>query len=780
MIVPQHARELKPARVAPRLSVILCTYNRCNLVLSALASLRRQTLPYGQFEVIVIDNGSTDGTLGTVRAYVNAGVLPEKRPEDVWQVQCLSEPKNGLAHARHTGLLVAAGEIAVFLDDDTIADPHLLEHLLQAYEETDADAIGGRVELRWEAPRPHWLTEDLLDMLGYYAPAPTRQQLQEGNSFSSSNFSVKIEALRSIGYFLPFLSKRMHLPTSLEVQDLCNRLRKAEYNLWYEPTAAVTHRVPAARLQRAYFVGRAYWQGRSEVLMQYADIARLEQVVQYAKATIVKSVIHELGAILHLAIIQRPLLRLAAQSSNERLLAAMEQARCWGHLRQRLQFLEHAPPEVTTPAVLLVRAQKEDPAAELLLHALALQDVSCTTSFTDIPIAWLWRHRAYDKQAMGIIHFYSPGAFNPTRRQLQGFSLRLWLARRWGIRIVTTETGGWWQCTHNLRFLSRRMLERKLMQQSDIVLAYTRQPEQLYPDRKLRRRVRCLPHPGFRGYFAPSVERSEAHKQLGIQSESSFVYLCFAHTHTERELLHLMRAFDEVKQRAQVEDATSESSEGRTVGGKRVTSRRNARRLGSRSRSGKSQERHEGRKGQAQKIAVVNPQLLIVGLSPDFSPLLPPYYFSPREDGTGNARKQKRAVMRMLKLAASNSAIHLSLSPFSQDDIPLYMGAADAVVLPHVALPNAGMLETALLALSFERVVVAPNLPRFRGMLPPRASVLYDPTSRESLVQACKSAQHLHYRMNDKEAVALEAESGWGQYAHRLLKIYRQILQGGS
>src|SRR5579859_4089564 len=83
---------------SPRLSIILCTYNRCNLVLSALASLRRQTLPYGQFEVIVIDNGSTDGTLGTVRAYVNAGVLPEKRPEDVWQVQCLSEPKNGLAH----------------------------------------------------------------------------------------------------------------------------------------------------------------------------------------------------------------------------------------------------------------------------------------------------------------------------------------------------------------------------------------------------------------------------------------------------------------------------------------------------------------------------------------------------------------------------------------------------------------------------------------------------------------------------------------------------------
>ena len=761
MTVQQKDREGIQARIAPRLSVILCTYNRCNLVLSALASLRRQTLPYGQFEVIVIDNGSTDGTINTVREYVHAGALADKAPQDVWQVQCLSEPRNGLAYARHTGLLVAAGEIAVFLDDDTIADPKLLEHLLHAYEETGADAIGGSIELRWEASRPHWLTDDLLDLLGYYAPAPTRLQLHEGDSFSSSNFSVKIEALRSIGSFSPFLSKRMYLPTSMEVQDLCSRLHRAGYSLWYEPGAAVAHRVPAARLQRAYFVGRAYWQGRSEVLTRYAGTVRSEQAMQYAKAPIVKSVLHELRNILHLALIQRPLLRLAARPSNERLVAAMEQARCWGHLRQRLQFLEHAPPEVTTPAILLVRSPEQDQTAELLAHSLVLQDAACTTSFIDIPIGWLWRHRAYDGQAMGIVHFYRPGAFNPTRHQLQGIWLRLWLARRWGIRIVTTDTGGWWQCTRNLRFLSRRMLERNLMQHSDIVLAYTRQPEQLYADKKLRRRVRCLPHPGFRGSYDAPVARSEAHKQLGLPPDAGFVYLCFAHTHTERELLHLMRAFDEIKQRAQMLDEANTST---VSSDKKRTSRRNARRLGSRSRANRSAvsraDVSQEAKTQAQTANIANAQLLIVGLLPE--------------------KRQGHYELRPYKLAASNSSIHLCMSQLSQDDIPLYMGAADAIVLPHFALPGAGMLETALLGLSFERVVVAPNLPRFRGMLPPRASVLYDPNSRESLVQACISAQKLHYQMNDKEASALDAESGWGQYAHRVLKIYRQLLQSGS
>src|SRR5438094_2621868 len=94
---------LPHAKMAPRLSIILCTYNRRNLVLSALASLRRQTLAYHQFEVIVIDNGSTDGTLSAVRTYVNAGVQPGRKSEETWQVQCLEEPQNGLAYARHTG-----------------------------------------------------------------------------------------------------------------------------------------------------------------------------------------------------------------------------------------------------------------------------------------------------------------------------------------------------------------------------------------------------------------------------------------------------------------------------------------------------------------------------------------------------------------------------------------------------------------------------------------------------------------------------------------------------
>ncbi len=86
------------------------------------------------------------------------------------------------------------------------------------------------------------------------------------------------------------------------------------------------------------------------------------------------------------------------------------------------------------------------------------------------------------------------------------------------------------------------------------------------------------------------------------------------------------------------------------------------------------------------------------------------------------------------------------------------------------------MLETALLALSYGRTVVAPSLPRFNGMLPPSASILYESKSRTSLQQALHKVQTLRYGMNEKENQAFDAASGWEHYANRLRKLYIQLL----
>ncbi|MGH2479132.1 MAG: glycosyltransferase family 2 protein, partial [Ktedonobacteraceae bacterium] len=442
---------------APRLSVVLCTYNRRTSVLATLASLRNQTLSYRDFEVVVVDNGSLDGTLNAVNAYIETKDQKRKVLEGPWRIQCLSEPKNGLAYARNAGLLAATGEIMVFVDDDTLIDPQMLENLLLAYEETGADAIGMRVMVHWDIASPHWMIEELLDTLGRFSPGLKRLQLTSEEIFASCGFSIKREVLHNMHYFSPFLSKRVNTSASMEVANLCQRLRQAGYTLWYEPEALVLHRATSARQHQAFFVDRAYWQGRSEIMLNYLHTH------QEKTQDVWRAIVCELGHFLRCLCVQTPLIHLAGRPTTERLLAAMEQAHFWGRFVQRLRHLEHIPAELDIPAMLLVHSTAPDTSLNLLINSLDKQEVHYLTGQPEIPLGWLWRHRSYRDQAVGILHIHRPGALELTGRQKQYLRFRLWLARRWGLRIVVTDPGGWWQSIRGPQLRGRRALERNIL-----------------------------------------------------------------------------------------------------------------------------------------------------------------------------------------------------------------------------------------------------------------------------------------------------------------------------
>jgi glycosyltransferase involved in cell wall biosynthesis len=706
---PGSCPQITASSFRPRFSVVICTYNRCRLLLSTLASLRRQTLNYDQFEVIVVDNGSSDGTLHTVQRYVNAGANLHLTPEDIWHVSCLYEAHNGLAYARNCALRAAIGEIVVFIDDDVLVDPYYLEKLLAAYQTSAADAVGGRVQLGWEAPRPYWLTDDLLPMLGYFSPSDTAMLLPADLSLGSCNFSVKIAVLRSIGPFSPLLSKQSSAPINMEIESFCDRLHRASYKLWYTPDALVTHRIFAPRLQRAYFTGRAYWQGRSEVLADYSNISDSKIL---SPGHTLRTLYRDLQQLALLALLQRPLLSLASPSSSEQLQAAMAQAHIWGHVSQITCLLEHAPASAAMPSILLVCPAQYD--HSLLKQAHSQHDfhspIRVTISIEEIPLGWLWRHRAHQGRTIAIVHLYQPGAFQLNQWRQQRFYARLWLAQLLGIRILTTEAGGWWQNVRNLRFLTRRLFERRLLACSDLILTHTHEIRQIYHDTKIQMRTRYVRHPGFRGHYPPPLPTLQARALLGLPQDTRFVYLCLAHMHSEREIMYLVDAFFEVQ------DSWLQID-------------------------------------QLPHFALYPPQLLLVG--------------EPRE---------KKYSHRLLKQAAINSAIHLFMEETTEDKLPLYIGAADALVQPHFALPQAGVLEIAVLALSYERVAIIPDLPRFQGQLPPHASIFYDPAQRSSLAQALYTAQARKYVLTAKGLASLDAERSWQRYGQALITIYKQLL----
>jgi GT2 family glycosyltransferase len=122
-----------PAGFAPRTSVVVPTYNRACLLDRLLCALGQCHEPDGGFEVIVVDDGSTDDTGAVVR---NAGLA---------NIQYLRQGNAGAAAARNRGWQSARGEIVAFTDDDCVPSPEWLVELTQAFDDRRPVAVGGAI-----------------------------------------------------------------------------------------------------------------------------------------------------------------------------------------------------------------------------------------------------------------------------------------------------------------------------------------------------------------------------------------------------------------------------------------------------------------------------------------------------------------------------------------------------------------------------------------------------------------------------------------------------------
>ncbi len=115
-----------PSLPWPRVSVVVCSHNGARTIRDSLEGLRR--LEYPDYEVIVVDDGSTDDTAAIAGQY---------------DVRLIRTPNRGLSSARNTGLAVATGEIVAYLDDDAYPDPHWLTYLAATFLSTSQVGVGG-------------------------------------------------------------------------------------------------------------------------------------------------------------------------------------------------------------------------------------------------------------------------------------------------------------------------------------------------------------------------------------------------------------------------------------------------------------------------------------------------------------------------------------------------------------------------------------------------------------------------------------------------------------
>ncbi len=253
------------------LSVVICTRNRANYLTMALDGLAKQTSAPRNVEILIVDNGSVDGTAKLAAQWSDR--LPN--------VRYIFEPKAGLSIARNTGLANAEGEYLAYLDDDAIPDSRWLRNIERELRslKRGAGLIGGKVLPIWEATRPKWLSDELARFLSMIDLGNEQKQIDHENGFVGANMIIARAALEAVGGFSSRLGRSGNKLLSNEELMVHQKIVKKGFSSFYCPTIVVQHHAPADRLHRKWFLRRLYWQGRSDVALR-----RLTEKVSYQQA----------------------------------------------------------------------------------------------------------------------------------------------------------------------------------------------------------------------------------------------------------------------------------------------------------------------------------------------------------------------------------------------------------------------------------------------------------------------------------------------------------------
>jgi len=251
-----------------RITVAIPTYNRAALLRQTLAGVTRQDFPAERYEVLVIDNNSRDATAAVVAEFAGADPAPRH----------VSEPRQGLDHARNRALAEARGEIIVFADDDILVEPDWLRQLtapLLADWGQKIGAVGGEVVPVFPDGLPPWVAE-------WHAPLAFRADagpLPPHQTPMGANLAFPRRVFARVSTFAVTLDRAGRSYFSGGDTDMIRRVRATGLEVWFAPAARVRHQMPASRTTFRYAARHAFDSARSRVAGHLADLRAGHQPV---------------------------------------------------------------------------------------------------------------------------------------------------------------------------------------------------------------------------------------------------------------------------------------------------------------------------------------------------------------------------------------------------------------------------------------------------------------------------------------------------------------------
>lgn len=252
-LIPKNKQYLK-------LTVIIPTYNRASSLAETLETLINQTYNHSDFEVLVVDNASTDNTKEVVSSFAS---------KSGGMVRYLYEPRRGSHFARNGAVKHAKGDLLYFTDDDVLAESNMLEELVKTLDiDPEIASVTGPVLAKWLTPPPEWVVNisgksslSLID-LPYYLLVSN-----EDPGIFSCHQLVRKSVLIEAGGYNPDIVNGEWLgdnETGLNI-----KIRKLGYKFAYTGKAVIHHQIPASRMTQEYLNNRWANQGNSDSYTDY-------------------------------------------------------------------------------------------------------------------------------------------------------------------------------------------------------------------------------------------------------------------------------------------------------------------------------------------------------------------------------------------------------------------------------------------------------------------------------------------------------------------------------
>ena len=242
-----------------RITVILCTHNRCRSLATSLESVAASELPTSiEWDVLVVDNNSRDQTREVVQAFCR---------RYSGRFQYLFEPQPGKSNALNSGVRKARGEILAFLDDDVTVEPTWLQNLTSNLHDSEWVGAGGRILPEKAFAPPRWLAldgpYDLGGVLALFELGDTPGKLELPPY--GTNMAFRKKMFEKYGGFRTDLGPSPGSEIRNEDTEFGRRVMEAGERLRYEPSAVVYHEMPQHRLRKEYFLRWQFDYGRAQI-----------------------------------------------------------------------------------------------------------------------------------------------------------------------------------------------------------------------------------------------------------------------------------------------------------------------------------------------------------------------------------------------------------------------------------------------------------------------------------------------------------------------------------